>query len=78
VENRKPLLVVANTGISTCVDGNGVVRQRGPRREPQVLIADIQADGRDSPYQTLGDWLVWLCAAACVGLALLGLRKPQA
>ena len=67
VENRKPLLVVANTGISTWVDGNGVIPPRGSRREPQVLIADVQADGRMSPYQTFGDWLAWICCGVCAG-----------
>jgi apolipoprotein N-acyltransferase len=78
VENRKPVLVVANTGISTFVDGSGVIRQRGPRRQPRVLLAEVQADGRASPYQTLGDWPAWLCAAACLGLAVFGLRKRKA
>ena len=76
VENRKPLLVAANTGISAWIDGNGQVRQRGQRRQADVLLADVQADGRTSPYHTLGDWPAWLCAAACLGLALLGFRRP--
>jgi apolipoprotein N-acyltransferase len=75
VENRRPLLVVANTGISAFVDGNGAVRERGPRRQPKVLLADVQADGRASPYETLGDWPAWLCAAGCIGLAVVGLRR---
>jgi apolipoprotein N-acyltransferase len=78
VENRTPLLVVANTGISAFVDGNGLVRERGPRRQPKVLLAEVQADGRASPYHTLGDWPAWICAAACVGLALAGFRQPRA
>jgi apolipoprotein N-acyltransferase len=77
VENRKPLLVVANTGISTFVDGSGIIRQRGPKRRPEVLIAEVRADNRSSPYQKLGDWPAWLCAAACLGLAVIGLRKPR-
>jgi apolipoprotein N-acyltransferase len=79
VENRKPMLVAANTGISTFVDGNGVIRQRGPRRRSQVLIAEVQADGRQPPYALLGDWLAWICAACCLGLAWMGCRPyPQA
>ncbi len=78
VENRKPLLVVANTGISAFVDGNGAVRERGPRRQPQVLLAEVNADGRSSPYAAVGDWPAWLCATACIGLAVIGLRRPAA
>jgi apolipoprotein N-acyltransferase len=77
VENHKPLLVVANTGISTFVDGSGVVRERGERRRPQVLVARVQADGRVSPYQTLGDWPALLCAAACFGLAAIGFLNRE-
>jgi apolipoprotein N-acyltransferase len=74
VENRKPILVVANTGISTFADGNGVIRLRGPRRQPQVLVAEVQADGRLSPYSLVRDWPAWICAAACLGLAWAGFR----
>jgi apolipoprotein N-acyltransferase len=78
VENRKPILVVANTGISTFADGNGVVRLRGPRRQPQVLIAEVRADGRFSLYSLAGDCPAWICALGCLGLAWVGLRRRQA
>jgi apolipoprotein N-acyltransferase len=77
VENRKPLIVAANTGIATFVDGNGAIRQRGTKRRPEALIAEVQPDGRASPYHTLGDLPAWLCAAACVGLAAVGFRRPR-
>ncbi len=78
VENRKPILVVANTGLSTFADGNGVIRLRGPRREQQVLVAEVQADGRMSVYSLLGDWPAWICAACCLGLAGIGFRDRTA
>jgi len=78
VENRKPVLVVANTGISTFADGNGVIRLRGPRRQKQVLIAEVRADGRWSPYSLVGDWPAWICAAGCLGLAGVGFRERRA
>jgi apolipoprotein N-acyltransferase len=74
VENRKPMLVVANTGISAFADGNGVVRLRGPRRQSQALLAAVQADGRFSPYSLVGDWPAWICAACCLALAWAGIR----
>lgn len=77
VENRKPLVVAANTGISAWVDGNGVIRQRGPRRQAQVLIADVQADGRLSPYEMLGDAFAWVCCSVCLGLTLLGMKRAR-
>jgi apolipoprotein N-acyltransferase len=77
VENRKPLLISANTGIAASIDGNGVVRESGRKRTPQVLIAEVRPDGRASPYHRLGDWPVWLCAVACGGLAAIGFRKRR-
>jgi len=78
VENRKPLIVAANTGISTWVDGNGVIRARGERRQPQVLFADVQADGRLGLYSLLGDVPVWLCVGFCSFLAIVGFRSQKA
>lgn len=78
VENRKPLVVVANTGISAFVDGNGVVQQRGTRRQPQVLIAEVRADGRRAPYALLGDWPAWICAGLALGVAGAGYRGRNA
>ncbi|HEX5104108.1 MAG TPA: apolipoprotein N-acyltransferase, partial [Pirellulaceae bacterium] len=72
VENRKPLVVAANTGISAHIDGNGVIRQRGPKRDRQAIVAQVQADGRISPYHWLGDLPANVCALACLGLALVG------
>jgi apolipoprotein N-acyltransferase len=71
VENRKPILVVANTGISTFADGNGIVRLRGPRRRPEALIAEVHADGRLSPYSVVGDCAAWICVLACLGLGMV-------
>jgi apolipoprotein N-acyltransferase len=77
VENRKPLIIAANTGISAWIDSSGVILARGSRRRPEVIVAEVQADGRASPYHTLGDYPVHLCAAGCLGLAAWGLRKRK-
>jgi apolipoprotein N-acyltransferase len=71
IENRRPMIIAANTGFSAWIDGSGRVRAQGPRRAPAVLIADVQADGRTSLYHTLGDWPASLCALACLALAAL-------
>ncbi len=77
VENRKPLLVAANTGISAWIDGSGRPIERSQRRRAEVLFAEVTPDGRHSPYHVLGDGPAWLCAAAAVALAALGLRRPR-
>ncbi len=72
IENRKPTIIAANTGLSGWIDGNGRVLAQGPRRAPQVLIAEVVPDGRTSLYHTLGDWLATLCGLACLVLAAMG------
>lgn len=72
VENRKPMLIAANTGVSGWIDGNGVVRERGERRRAEVLIAKVAPDGRWSPYFFVGDWPAALCALFCIVLAGCG------
>ncbi len=75
IENRKPFLIAANTGISGVIDGNGRVLQRGPTRDTAVLVADVHPDGRSSWFHTLGDWPAGACLlASVVGVALSRVR----
>ncbi len=78
VENRKPTLIAANTGISAWIDGNGIVRARGPKRASAIIVAEVQPDGRTSPYHTLGDAPAWLCGIACLVLAAIGWHRRAA
>jgi apolipoprotein N-acyltransferase len=73
IEQRKPMLVAANTGFSAHIDGSGRLLQVGPRRKPDVLRAEVRRDGRTSLYQILGDWP----ALGLTVLALLGLLRPN-
>jgi apolipoprotein N-acyltransferase len=77
VELRCPFLVAANTGLSAHIDGNGVVRQRGPRRDQAVLVARVVPDGRWCGYRRWGDWPTALCLAACVGLVGVAVVKRR-
>jgi len=83
VENRKPMLIAANTGISAVIDGNGHVQQAGPRRETTYLVAEVRPDGRQSLYTTIGDWPAVGCLALTGIVALIGFgawffEKPNA
>jgi apolipoprotein N-acyltransferase len=78
VENRRPLLIAANTGISAAIDGSGVVKTRGKKRQPQVLVATVRADGRPYLYAAVGDLPAGLCASLCVVVAIAaGLAKVR-
>lgn len=72
VEQRRPLLIAANTGFSAVVDGNGHVSHKGPRFASGNIVADIKADGRHSLYRQIGDFPAWgaslfVCLVAAVG-----------
>jgi apolipoprotein N-acyltransferase len=77
IENRKPFLIAANTGISGAIDGNGRVLQRGPNHATAVLVAEVRPDGRQSWYHTLGDLPAALCFVASLVAVVWGLRRSE-
>ena len=70
IENRLPVLVAANTGISAVIDSKGRILDRGPRRGEAILYAEVQSDGRRSWYQRIGDIPAALCALFCLAAAI--------
>ncbi len=73
VECRKPLLIAANTGFSAWIDSDGRIVERGPRRETGMILAEIAAEHRSSPYLAHGDWFAGSCLAVCLMLAVVAL-----
>jgi apolipoprotein N-acyltransferase len=71
VENRKPMLIAANTGISAAIDSNGRVLVRANKRHEDILLADVYGDYRTSLYQRLGDIPAGILLACCIPLAVL-------
>ena len=72
VEFRKPSLIAANTGISAFIDGDGRILKQGPRRDTDIIMAEVQPDGRGSLYLRYGDWLAGLCLLATGLFAAVG------
>lgn len=68
VENRKPMLIAANTGFSAHVGPHGRVLQQGPRRASQVLVVDVPASEGTTIYTRWGD----VFARCCMGVATIG------
>jgi apolipoprotein N-acyltransferase len=76
VENRKPMLISANTGISAWIDSRGRVLEQGPRRASRTLVVDVAGDPSVSPYTRYGDWFAGLCLLATLaGLAQRFVKK---
>lgn len=55
-ENRKPMLVAANNGISAWIDSTGRIVKSLDRFEEGTLVAEPIPDGRWGLWQTVGDW----------------------
>ena len=76
VECRKPFLAAANTGFSAWIDGDGRIRSQGPRRDSQVVLANVRLDPRGSWYLDHGDWFAGICLALC-GAFVLGAGRRK-
>jgi apolipoprotein N-acyltransferase len=61
VENRKPLIRAANTGISGFIDSNGRILSRTKIFQRTILTNDIKTDGTKSFYTKYGDLFSYLC-----------------
>jgi apolipoprotein N-acyltransferase len=77
VEHRRPMLVAANTGLSTYVDSYGRVLAKGPRRQQDTLFCEVPTGRRSGWYQQLGDLPACGCLLCCGGMALVGLRARR-
>lgn len=66
VENRRPVIVAANTGLSASIDGSGRVLQRTNRLEATGILARPTADARPGLVQSLGYPLAWITALLCI------------
>ncbi len=75
VENRRPLLIAANTGLSGHVDGAGRVLQISPRLEKSILLAEPHADSRFGLVQIAGYPAAWLCCAVVAFALFYGLKN---
>lgn len=77
VENRKPMLVAANTGISAAIDSSGRLDWVGPRWDEAVNIVDVRLDSRTSPYSHYGDWPAGVCLLFTGLMAGAGLWRKR-
>jgi apolipoprotein N-acyltransferase len=56
VENRRPMLIAANNGISAWVDGSGRTIKTLAPLESGFILAEPIPDGRWGLWQSIGDW----------------------
>lgn len=65
VEQRRPVLRAANTGISAIIAPTGKILSSAALGTREILQADVALPLRDdlSFYTQWGDWFAWVCAA---------------
>jgi apolipoprotein N-acyltransferase len=74
VENRKPVIRAANSGISGFIDSNGMVMSKTRLFDRTVLTENIMTDRRRSFYSRFGDIFSYICMVATV-LLIVNLRR---
>jgi apolipoprotein N-acyltransferase len=74
IETRKPLVIAANGGISAWIDQYGRVRAQSPRKQPDIILADVELSSIRSWYVTFGDWFALACLAFTCVFAIVGWR----
>ena len=68
VENRRSLVRVTNTGVTSIIDALGREQAALPIYQRGTLVDDVAALRMSTVYQRFGDWFAWLCCVAAVGL----------
>jgi apolipoprotein N-acyltransferase len=72
VENRRPMLVAANTGLSAEIDGSGRVLQQSQRLTAEAILAQPHRDRRFGLVQAIGYPLSLVCSL----IAVMALVSP--
>ena len=70
IELRKPALVAANTGFSAHIDDAGRLLAKGPRRDTEVVMAEVRPGWRESVYARWGDVFANACLVFCAIVVL--------
>lgn len=70
IENRKPLLRAANTGISGYIDSNGRIVKETPIFQRLFDIVDMKTDRTRTIYSRYGDVFAYLCIIGTILLIL--------
>jgi len=74
IENRKTIIVSANSGISGIIDASGIVVKKTLSSKGVLVTGKFLQNDFKTFYTKYGDLFVGLCVATLLGLALLRLR----
>lgn len=77
IENRRPMVRAANTGISAFIDATGHIRWHSSLFETLWHVDEVTWPDVQTFYATHGNVFVWLCAAVIAGFLAAGFaRRP--
>jgi apolipoprotein N-acyltransferase len=77
IENRVPIVRVANTGFSAMVEPDGRIRWRTGLFEPAWRVDDVRWTGTATLYTQFGDVFVYGCLGLLVAVALVSMTRPH-
>jgi apolipoprotein N-acyltransferase len=77
IENRVPIVRVANTGFSAIVDVDGTIRWRTGLFETAWRVDTIRWPGVETFYARVGDVFVYVCMLMLAVVALLAVAGPR-
>ena len=77
IENRVPLVRVANTGFSAMVDADGTIRWRTGLFETAWRVDSISWVGIQTFYTRFGDVFVYGCVILLALVAIAGARRSR-
>jgi len=75
IENRRPLVRAANTGISAIVGDDGRIAWAGPLDEMLEHTAEISWHDTRTIYTRFGDVFVWACVVVVLVAGVAGMRR---
>ncbi|MGO2343759.1 apolipoprotein N-acyltransferase [Vibrio litoralis] len=69
LELGKPLIRATNNGVTAVTDYKGRITKQVPQFQTEVLKAEVTSTSGNTPYRTLGSWLLYLwCASGLFGV----------
>ncbi|MGO2497701.1 MAG: apolipoprotein N-acyltransferase, partial [Vibrio litoralis] len=76
LELGKPLIRATNNGVTAVTDYKGRITKQVPQFQTEVLKAEVTSTSGNTPYRTLGSWLLYLWCA--VGLFAIWFQQRKA
>ncbi|MCQ2354025.1 MAG: apolipoprotein N-acyltransferase [Clostridia bacterium] len=77
IENARPIIRAANTGVSSVIDAKGRVKERLQPLVEGIAAENVEISHTKTPYTAVGNILVWLCILGLGALPAFDLIKKR-